>query len=234
MGRIRVEALLLLLLAQAASGMKLGRPARVGGAGALQKPVMSGSLALELPQGQAPVAQQLSDGYRRISESHYVAVAAVQSCVLRGGSDMAGQFLRGDGLDLAHCVAMATVGLLFSGVVGSTWLRSLDDLFGTCTSRKSVVQKTVADYVCYAPFANSAYLLFVPLLTAAFTHNLGADPLAPALHTWETSFASAMALEASMFAPYNLLQFRLIPAPLRPGAGAVMSASFTILLSAMC
>ena len=37
-----------------------------------------------------------------------------------------------------------------------------------------------------------------------------------------------MLLEASLFMPYNLLAFNSIPAPLRPPAGALLSALFTI------
>ena len=62
--------------------------------------------------------------------------------------------------------------------------------------------------------------LLVPLLTG---HSLEAS-----LTALQTGFVSVMLLEASLFMPYNLLAFNSIPAPLRPPAGALLSALFTI------
>ena len=63
---------------------------------------------------------------------------------------------------------------------------------------------------------------------------LGPESVGRAFETWSAGFGSAMALEATMFAPFNLVSFRLIPSALRPLAAAMMSASYTVLLSAMC
>ena len=84
-----------------------------------------------------------------------------------------------------------------------------------------MLRKTFTDYTCWAPLANSAYLLLVPLMT-------GHGGLADATSALQQGFLSVMLLEASIFMPYNLLAFNSIPAPLRPPCGSVLSAIFTI------
>jgi len=88
------------------------------------------------------------------------------------------------------------------------------------------------DYLLCATVVNSIYLAFVPVLTAAFS---GAPPdVASAAQGWtDEGFQSAMTLEALTFAPYNLLQFRLIPPPVRPLASASLSAACTIVISSL-
>jgi len=72
----------------------------------------------------------------------------------------------------------------------------------------------------------------VPILTALFS---GAS-LEAASHAYgwtAADFSSTMRLEALTFAPYNLLQFRLIPPSLRPLASAALSAGCTIVISGL-
>jgi hypothetical protein len=183
--------------------------------------------------GTAPAAAL--SAYKRISEEHYLAVAATQSGILRASSDAVSQLLRDVPFDPAHSLAMGTMGVLFSGLLGGAWLAHLEERLPGATPDR-VVQKAAADYFCYAPCANSAYLFFVPLLTLLFTQqtsDLGAAA-ATAAAVAQNGFAGAMALELSMFAPYNLLSFRLIPAAYRAQTTAAACALYTIALSSMC
>lgn len=159
--------------------------------------------------------------YRRASEEYYLPMASAQSGLLRGVADAAGQTLCHPAYyDPTQTAAVAAIGLLVSGFGGAIWLQHLEKKLGSETSRGAVLRKTAADYCCWAPCANSAYLLLVPLLTG--------HGLADSLVSLQGGFLSVMLLEASMFMPYNLLAFNSIPAPLRPPAGSLLAACFTI------
>ena len=51
---------------------------------------------------------------------------------------------------------------------------------------------------------------------------------------WTHGFGSAMTLEAMIFAPYNLMSFRMIPSAFRPQTTAAACAGYTIALSSLC
>ena len=55
-----------------------------------------------------------------------------------------------------------------------------------------------------------------------------------ATSTWINGFAPAMQLEAMIFAPYNLLSFRMIPSTFRPQTTATACAVYTVALSSLC
>ena len=163
------------------------------------------------------VAQQ----YRQASETHYLSMAAAQAGLLRGFADVVGQGLTHPGhYDPTHTAVMAGLGLLVTGYGGAMWLRHLETKLGSGTAPADVLRKTLTDYTCWAPCANTLYLLLVPLLTG---HSLEAS-----LAGLQAGFVSVMLLEASLFMPYNLFAFNSIPAPLRPPAGALLSTLFTI------
>ena len=103
---------------------------------------------------------------------------------------------------------------------------------GSGTSIADVAKKSAADYCFYAPCANSAYLFMVPFLTALYTS--GTIDLTASTACLLNGFAAAMALEASLFAPYNLLSFRMIPATFRPQTTATACFAYTVGLSAIC
>jgi len=174
-----------------------------------------------------------ASAYERLSKDQYLAVACIQSGILRSSSDMVAQSLRQvPELDFAHAAAMGTMGVLFSGLIGASWLRLLESkLVGSGTSLK----KAAADFCLYAPFANSAYLICVPLLTALYTGGADMSALpATAFGTWEQGIVAVMMLELSLFAPYNVLSFRFIPPQLRPQTTSAMCAGFTVALSGFC
>ena len=124
---------------------------------------------------------------------------------------------------------MGTMGLLFSGMLGASWLQHLEGRLGSGTTTTDVMKKSAADYLCYAPCANSAYLFFVPLLTLLYSHQAGdfSSAAAAATTVMQHGFVAAMALELSMFAPYNLLSFKFIPATYRPQTTAAACAPRT-------
>lgn len=119
-------------------------------------------------------------------------------------------------------------------------------MVGPGTSTEDVAKKAAADYTLYAPFANSMYLLLVPALSIIYSSGLSlcngdvcsAEVLAAAsgtaTSTWINGFAPAMQLEAMIFAPYNLLSFRMIPSTFRPQTTATACAVYTVALSSLC
>lgn len=167
-----------------------------------------------------------------VGSAGYLALACVQSGLLRAGADAASQMMRGVPFDPAHAMAMGTMGLLFSGLIGASWLAHLEEQMGDCTGLQSVVKKSAADFLCYAPCANSAYLFFVPVLTLLYSQQ--AVDVHSALATVEAGFVSAMTLELLLFGPYNLLSFRHIPAAMRPLTTAASCGAYTVALSALC
>ena len=238
------------------------------------------------PMAAATSLRAVADKYRQLSTDHYLALAATQSALLRGGSDLVAQSLRGTAaLDFSHAAAMGTIGLLVSGCLGATWLRTIEGKLGEpgCTKPTTVAKKTLADFCLYAPFANSAYLVLVPLLSAVYSMILSSHPAASAMlagisvldavpgfageaaassacaadagalvapsaascdladvaagsiaHWEHGGFLGVMQLELIMFAPYNLLSFRLIPSAFRPYTTAAACAAFTVVMSGMC
>lgn len=158
--------------------------------------------------------------YRVLSETHYLPMAATQSGLLRGAADGVGQALTHGSVDPVHVGIVATIGFIISGLGGAIWLRHLDSKLGSGTHNTLVLRKTLTDYTCWAPVANSCWLLLVPLLMGS-----SVEEAATSLHA---GFASVMMLEASIFMPYNLLAFSSIPASLRPPCEALLAAVFTI------
>jgi len=164
-------------------------------------------------------SRKLAAQYGVLARDHFAPLAAVQSGILRGGADVAGQMMQ-HGLRSDHAFAMALMGGVVSGWGNAKWLQVLEGRYGEGTTSDVVLRKTVTDYLCWAPLANSAYLIGLPLLTGQ-----GMDV---AVETWHTGFLSVMLLELSIFAPYNLLAFNQIPQSLRPLSSAVLAAVFTI------
>ena len=88
------------------------------------------ALQARVTPARAPWARVVTS-YNTATSQHYLAAAAVSQASLRGGSDLVGQVLRGvSELNLEHAAAMATVGFLFSGLCGATWLRQLERTVG--------------------------------------------------------------------------------------------------------
>ena len=182
---------------------------------------------------------QLSDAYQKATSEHYIACAIVQSTVLVSGADVVCQRMHGE-MDYAHVAAMATVASCFSGAFNSTCLRSLERLMPG-PSASAITAKTILHFCLPAALINSVYLGGVPLLTAFygqdFSDGLAAD-LVPLLASgavggWSPdAFRELMLVELVMFAPYNLLAFRMIPQRIRPLTAAALGATFSIVVSA--
>jgi hypothetical protein len=170
-------------------------------------------------------------GYDDLMREHPLPLAAVQASSLRCmGDSIAQEIARSHGgpagVDLAHMGAMGLIGLVFSGSGNFLWIHHLDDKMGSTRSATDVLLKTSLDFCCWAPIANCAYLLGVPLLT-------GAPPDAALLNA-QQQFVPTMGTELSIFAPYNLLAFSVIPLKFRPACGALTSLLFTISIATRC
>jgi hypothetical protein len=223
----------------ASAGLTASRPAvglQPSAASRFRAPfTVAPTVAVVEPLQRAPLLKT----WEALSSEHYLAFACVQSCLLRGGSDAMAQVMRGGAIDVSHSAAFATMGLLYSGLLGALWLRTLEAKLGDGTDMGDVAKKTAADYLLYAPLANSAYLFFVPFLTGLYSQHVGGPAdlsqiTSASMASWQNGFGSAMQLEASMFAPYNMFSFRLIPANVRPQATAAMCAGYTVIMSGLC
>ena len=128
--------------------------------------------------------------------------------------------------DPAHAAAITLVGMCVSGAGGALWLRHLEGALGPTDGAAGALRKASCDYLCWAPMANTATLLLVPLLAG---HGLDA-----AVANMQTNLPSIMALELAIFGPYNLLAFSMVPPHPRPGLKAVCSLVFSCALSLAC
>jgi hypothetical protein len=189
----------------------------------------------------------------KLAREHYLPVAAAQMGIVRGLSDVVAQTMvayssvplrwaptvamqctagncASFSLDIGHAAAMALVGLTTSGCGGALWLRHLESRLGpTAGSTRLGVQKSLADYTCWAPVVNSLNLMLVPLLCA---HGVEAS-----LSNVHNNLVPLMQLELLLFGPFNLVIFSrddLIPPELRPTVKAMLSFVFSVGLSASC
>ena len=197
----------------------------------------SESLLAHAPRPVRPVCGQPVRpvcGHDRGQERELAAlgVAGAQAALLGGTSDALSQQLLWHSVDQEHVAAMAILTACLSGALNALWLKRLEAAVPG-TSAGAVLQKTLLDYICAGTIANSAYLVLVPLLTAALAGDIPASG-AELLAGWTPEgFRSVMVLEASTFAPYNLLAFSCVPPELRPLTAAGVSATNTIVLSAL-
>ena len=224
-----------LLLAAAAAGVVVQPPAPRG----VSKPprrsgeAVAAAGAVAVPYPAVPYPTSSSRGWENarqtycdLMQSQYLLMSSVQAAVLRGPVDLLSQGLRCHG-DLSlvsgeHALALASIAFVISGWGGATWLRTLEGWLPG-RSDELVLKKTAADYTMWAPFANSCYLLLMPLL-------LG-QGVEAAASTWQAGFGTAMGMEMAIFMPFNLFAFKLIPPHLRPPVGYLLSGVFTLGLS---
>ena len=161
------------------------------------------------------------ESYQNACSEHYLLMASAQTAALRGAADCWGQHIRlANTVDLQHAAHMAIIAALVSGLGGAMWRRHLEHQLGSCESARNVLTKTACDYTLWAPFANSAYIVGLPLLA-------GASPDA-ALGSLPSNLPSAMGIEAVVFGPYNIFAFARIPLAMRPITEALLSVIFTV------
>lgn len=186
------------------------------------------SSAVARPLARSLAADDLSMQFQAFAAEHYVPFAAVQMGVVRLTSDIVAQSTHAAAVDPVHAMAMTVTGITCSGAGGALWLRYLENQVGPNEdgSRRLVVFKALADYVCWSPTVNSANLFFVSLLMG---HGLEAS-----FSCMVTGLPSLMLLELCIFGPYNLIGFSLIPPDLRPSAKALASFVFSMYLSLSC
>lgn len=191
-----------------------------------------------LPSAQRMVAPSVPFGLRPaaaalevLSMDSYVMIAGAQACGLASAADAASQAALLGTVDPHHVAAMGTLAFTVSGSLNALWLQFLEEKtpgasFQACAS------KTACDFACCATLFNSAYLGFVPVLTALYA-GVAFDE-AWALCGWtKAGFQSAMMLEAITFTPYNMIAFRAVPPRLRPLSSALLSATCAIVVSGL-
>jgi hypothetical protein len=210
--------------AQGASALRSSSPLVGGASNSLLGVESAVDAALEHIRG-------LPDSYTRLVSVHPLAVSATQAATLRIVGDRLSQGIslyRGEiaGIDLQHMLAMGLVAAFASGLGGFLWLNHLDRALGESKGPMDVATKCACDFIFWAPIANCAYLFGVPLLT-------GAD-LGTAISNAQEHFLPTMAIELSIFGPYNALSFSAIPLHLRPITGSLCSLLFTLAIANKC
>lgn len=195
-------------------------------------PTLAIATSLERP---APLAR-VADAYLELTRAHYLEAAVLQCGVLTSCADVATQCMHGLPLaevDASHVAAMATVAASLSGGANAVWLRMLEEAHPG-PDMGPVARKTAMHWAGPAAFINAHYLMAVPVLTALYGGGgLPADATALADGFSAEGFEHLMLIELGMFVPYNLLAFRVVPPRIRPLTAALLSATFTVLVSAL-
>ncbi len=115
------------------------------------------------------------------------------------------------------------LGLFIAGFGTSTWLQHLEGALPGHATVGRVLEKASLDACLWAPLANTAYLILVPLLE-------GKSP-AEVQTMLNQRFIPVMQTELSTFFPYNLISFSLINPLYRPFTTGFVSMCFAIYMS---
>lgn len=139
--------------------------------------------------------------------------------------------------DVDRAVRIGCLGLMMNGIVLHRWYQLLDVVYGPSMNCKlTVLKKTIADQLVYAPGAIVAFFMFtstcidhakkphlmdtpVPLTTiASSARNEGGSDKTP----WslfskkmEESFLTTFAADCSVWPLANVIQFRFVPLQFR-------------------
>lgn len=166
-------------------------------------------------------------------QTNFLLGSAVAAAALRGGADVVGHLMLPGHVEAqvaTHGAAMALAAFVISGYGTATWQRTLEAASEgdshTWGKDQDAVFKATADYIVWAPIANTGYLLAIPLLTGQ-----GVDV---AMQTMCAGFVSVSLLELAIIAPYNLCAYRFIPLDMRVPAQSTLAAAFTIGLAWYC
>lgn len=190
-------------------------------------------VAQNLQQTQPTALKKLSANYQQLQKDYYLQMAFLQAAILASGADMATQGMEATSIDFGHVAAMATVASTMSGVANAIWLRQLENTFPG-TETPNVFMKTMIHATIIASIINSAYLAFVPLLTAYLYHDGGSVDFSIVFSSWSVEeFITLTKLELLMFIPYNTVAFKFVPPSVRPLTHAAVSATFNVAVSAV-
>ena len=185
-------------------------------------------LSHALCEGQSLV-RGFSEGYNSALDNHYYATTAAQAFLLVGTGDVLSQLIEGRAeaapvpYDLERTTRMAVLGLLIGGLGTACWLRHLEGWLPGHESAARVLQKACLDAGFWAPIANTAYLVLVPLLEGKST-----DEVKGML---DERFVPVMKTELATFFPYNLISFSMIPPLYRPFTTGFVSCCFAVFIS---
>lgn len=212
-----------------ASRTKPTRP--LSPATALRRALPAESVAGVGARAEGDFLGRMHAAYEALLERSTLGVVATQASLMRVAGDRTAQAISiAHGSQAAvhpeHTLAMALIGLVVSGVGGALWLQHLEQFVGPTRGALDVVRKAALDFTCWAPLANVAYLIGVPLLSGAALDAAAANA--------QAQFVPTMGLELTMFVPYNLLAFSVVPPSLRPATGQVACLIFSVLIAMRC
>ena len=173
--------------------------------------------------------------YARLTRQHYIPCAIGQAGFMTCLADITTQYMEGvAALDFGHVAAMVTIASTLSGGFNAACIRHLEHRFPGGANAE-VAMKTLLHYCFVATFINSVWLAGVPVLTAYYgAGQLPQPELSAVLSGWTPEgFSRLMALEFAMFVPYNGVAFKYVPPRIRPLTATLLSATFTIAVSAI-
>ena len=183
---------------------------------------------------------------------HYYLTTCLQALALVSIGDVLAQALESTGtndsevpvslsVDWQRTLRTGMLGIAIGGIGDAMWLRYLEEpgLFepvlrafstfnvehriGIDADSLLVVVKATLDAFVWAPIANTLYLVLTPL-------SEGMD-LTSVSQSLGDNFLPVMQSELSIFFPYNLLAFALIPPVIRPFTTGLVSMFFSTYLS---
>lgn len=170
-----------------------------------------------------------TNAYNAALESHYYTTTAAQAFLLVGIGDALSQAIEGRGqedhatYDAVRTLRMASLGLVIGGFGTACWLRHLEDWLPGHATGARVLQKASIDAGLWAPFANTAYLVLVPLLEGKSERDVS--------RLLKERFVPVMQTELMTFFPYNLVSFSMIAPLYRPFTTGFVSCCFAVFIS---
>uniref|UniRef100_A0A7S2F8E5 Peroxisomal membrane protein MPV17 n=1 Tax=Florenciella parvula TaxID=236787 RepID=A0A7S2F8E5_9STRA len=170
-----------------------------------------------------------ADAEAREKEAVVVATIDVKgevkkvACVEEGGDVTCAAVEVEEWFDPKRTLRMGFLGLVIGGLGTSHWLQYLEQQLPGHDHWQTIVQKAMLDGCIWAPIANTAYLIFTPLLEG--------EDLDFVKEKLANRFVPVMIAELSTFLPYNLVSFSMIPPLIRPFSTGFLSMCFAIYLS---
>jgi len=186
-----------------------------------------------------PFSVAFRQQYTQWSKKYYLTMAAVQSGTIAFGADVMTQKMEGvNHIDFSHVFAIMVVAATASGSFNAFWLRKIEHAFPGRAPRDVFIKAMISTLLLGAAI-NVGYIVGIPLLSSTIFAPNGLAHLPPLdpkvlLTGWTTEeFITLTKVECTMFLPYHLLAFNLVPPQIRPLTQAAMAGSFNVVVSAV-
>jgi protein Mpv17 len=168
-----------------------------------------------------------------------------------GIGEMAAQKTENRPADLRRAAQIGALGCIMNGVVMMRWFAYLDAVFGTSmTSPRTLICKTVADQIVYAPFGITtffAYSCMLDQVSTSPTRDTKMVSSAPIVggqspsfvtrwsaefsHLMDSSFMKTFTLDCCVWPMVNMIQFRFVPLNFRPAVNGIVATAWQSFVS---